>query len=88
MELSSTNFVVATGGFFLNQSIAVLSIGARFAELDDVPVAVRNVAWVTVAVINRFFTRRTDTFGPLAIKLTPINRIFTRVTRCRFSGFH
>ena len=70
---------------YLQESLA-LSTG--FAEFNDVPVAVRNVAWVAVAVIHRFFTRRADTFGPLAIKITLINRTFTRVTGCRFSGFY
>ena len=79
--------MVAPGGFFLNQSSAVLIIGARGTQLNDVPVAVLDVAWVTVAVIHRFFTRRTDTFGPLAIKLTLIDFSLTRVTRCGLSAF-
>ena len=63
-----------------------LALSTGFAEFNDVPVAVRNVAWVPVAVIHSLFPR-TNTFGPLAIKITLINRTFTRVTGCGLSAF-
>ena len=69
---------------YLQESLA---LSTRGTQLYDISVAVRNIAWVTAAVINRFFTRRTDTFGPLAIKLTLINRTLTRVTGCGLSAF-
>ena len=70
---------------YLQESLA---LSAALAEFNDVPVAVRNIAWVTVAVIHSLFTGRTNTFGPLAIKLTPINRTFTGVTGCGLTAFY
>ena len=64
-----------------------LALSTRGTQLYDISVAVRNIAWGAVAVIHSFFTRRADTFGPLAIKITLINRTFTRVTGCGLSAF-
>lgn len=63
-----------------------LALSTRGTQLYDISVAVRNIAWVAVAVIHSLFPR-TNTFGPLAIKITLINRTFTRVTGCGLSAF-
>ena len=68
---------------YLQESLA---LSAALAEFNDVGVAVRNVAWVAVAVIHRFFPRA-NTFGPLAVEITLINRTFTRVTGCGLTAF-
>ena len=65
-----------------------LALSTGFAEFNDVPVAVRNIAWVAVAVIHSFFTRRADTFGPLAVEITGVDFALAGVAGCRFSGFY
>ena len=64
-----------------------LALSAALAEFNDVSEAVLDVAWIAVAVVHRFFTRRADRFCFFAVEIALIDGTFAGVARCGLSAF-